>query len=82
MSIDGLSIQEQIEILNRIDILQNLRKIYNKNHRVCPRCKQRSYTTTLVSFPIYENDFKSYKDLNEVKCICGFNGIVHDLISK
>jgi predicted nucleic-acid-binding Zn-ribbon protein len=58
-------------------------KIYHKAHKVCPKCGNSSYLTTLIGFPLYMSKKEEYKDLNIIKCQkCGYSGTAHSLISK
>lgn len=53
---------------------------YNNEHRYCPNCGSNKYKTTFVGYIFY--DYEKYVDRNGVLCECGWNGIVHDLVSE
>lgn len=59
-------------------------KIYNSeeeyywDHRVCPECKKREYSSTYLGY-VFEKG-KLYKDENWCKCSCGWEGITDDLV--
>ena len=56
---------------------------YRAQHRCCPICSSRNYSTTLVGFFLDANHPDDYKDRNSVHCLdCGWKGIVHDLVPE
>lgn len=58
-------------------------KKYEKQHKLCPKCGSKEYTTTLISYPLYSDRREEYKDLNSCWCCeCGHIHIYHDRISK
>jgi len=56
------------------------RREYYEAHAVCPCCGHYTWrnNTMQVRFGKYEN----FKDLNVTKCVCGWEGKVHDLVSR
>lgn len=51
---------------------------YYNNHVACPKCNSMNLEETTLGFLILT---KNCKDYNNVKCcVCGFIGIVHDLV--
>lgn len=53
---------------------------YCKLHRACPSCGSDEVVTTCKGYIIV--DVTRFKDENQVKCKCGWRGIVHDLLDK
>jgi hypothetical protein len=52
---------------------------YYKLHEVCPICKQIPNEQTYMG---YINPSDENPDENECKCLCGWIGIVHNLIKR
>ena len=56
---------------------------YRKQHRVCPKCGSKHYSTTLVGFAYNCEHPETYKDLNSVTCyVCGWRGVRHELVPE
>lgn len=53
---------------------------YSSSHRKCPKCGGTNNSQTLVAYILNPNDYESYQDKNHVRCECGWEGIVHDLV--
>jgi len=61
----------------------DFRENYAKQHRVCPKCGSRNFSTTLVGYPLHKDHMETYKDLNRIECYnCGWKGIGHDLVPE
>ena len=61
----------------------DFRENYAKQHRVCPKCGSRNFSTTLVGYPLYKDHMETYKDLNRIECYnCGWKGVRHDLVPE
>ena len=41
---------------------------YNKEHEVCPKCGEKSHSTTLMGYILNSEKREEYKDLNT--CVC------------
>ena len=54
--------------------------IYREKHCCCPTCGSKDFEETTVGYPIL--DPEKDKDINSVRCACGFTGIVHDLVPE
>jgi ssDNA-binding Zn-finger/Zn-ribbon topoisomerase 1 len=52
---------------------------YNKEHKYCPNCGNNKLMVTFAGYIFY--NYETYVDKNSVSCECGWNGIVHDLVS-
>jgi hypothetical protein len=59
--------------------LYNTREEYYKEHRVCPKCGNRT-SSTYIGFVFQKG--KPYKDENICECKCGWKGIFDDLVRK
>ena len=54
---------------------------YRRNHSRCPQCNQvRKFTQTCIGYMF--TDPATHVDGNRVYCVCGFEGIVHDLLPE
>ena len=79
-----LTYKEQVELFNKNDILLDygiqkptmVDEKYYKEHRYCPKCGSGSIGFTLASY------WGKNIDKNKADCICGWHGIVDDLINK
>jgi len=61
----------------------DFRENYAKQHKVCPKCGSRNFSTTLVGYPLYKDHMETYKDLNRIECYnCGWKGVRHDLVPE
>jgi hypothetical protein len=49
-------------------------KNYREAHKVCPNCGSKYYSSTYAAYI-------DPPDMNEVKCSCGWSGIVDDLVA-
>ena len=58
------------------------RRMYYNEHRVCPRCRNETYSTTYVGFVAVTGMYHDFQDENQIECKCGFKGITHDLVPK
>lgn len=58
------------------------RRMYDKQHQVCPNCGSPSFSSTYAGYIAVVDRYQNFKDENCVKCSCGFEGIVHDLVPK
>lgn len=82
IKINELSKKEQERILKLHDEYEKFMMDYNKQHKLCPKCKSDSYSSTCVGYPFYHDDKEGYKDLNRCKCIkCGDTHIRHERVS-
>lgn len=57
-----------------------LMKEYHNSHRNCPECGSLPSYSTYMGYILDLRCPQNYKDLNTVKCDCGWKGIVHDLV--
>lgn len=59
---------------------------YNRKHALCPQCRTKNYTSTLLGYvPTIRADYTvsdNFKDENDIMCACGWEGITHDLIEE
>lgn len=66
-----------VENLQKKTLLQDRKsfvKEYHKLHSVCPKCLTKNFERTTMGF-------SGDTDRNRCRCICGWVGVVHDLIS-
>jgi len=52
--------------------------LYRLDHRYCPKCRSGSIGETIAGKIVL--DLSITKDENEAVCVCGWKGIVHDLV--
>jgi transcription elongation factor Elf1 len=56
---------------------------YGKNHKCCPVCGSKNYSTTLVGCIFDNNHPDAYVDRNRVSCHnCGWVGIRHQMVPE
>ena len=55
-------------------------KEYNLLHRHCPECGSGEITSTCIGFMFI--DLETAYDSNKADCVCGWEGIVHNLVSS
>lgn len=55
---------------------------YKIDHEVCPDCGSNSHSSTLWGYIFNSDNPESYKDENNVNCVCGWKGTAHDLVKK
>ena len=82
MKFEDLPIEIQEQIKKEEIIFKDYKNKYYSLHSVCPKCKERNFISTLMAFPIYLDRLTEYQDLNDVKCNCGWDGTIHELISE
>jgi hypothetical protein len=57
-------------------------KMYNKEHKVCPKCGSNKHTSTLMGYIFDNSKPDEYKDLNRCQCTnCGDQHTCHERIS-
>lgn len=58
-------------------------KQYHNNHKLCPKCKSKAHTSTLVGYILDKENPDQYKDLNRCTCLnCGNIHTTHDRIKE
>jgi len=75
---------------DKIDVYKEYISIkeYYMRHNRCPKCGQDKFVLSEVertTGPIFEsksNPYRIRKDQNKANCVCGWAGIVHDLIDE
>lgn len=82
MKFEDLPIEIQEQINKEDMIFKEYKNKYYSAHSNCPTCNRRNFVSTLMAFPIYLDRLTEYKDLNYVKCNCGWGGTIHELISE
>ena len=56
---------------------------YHNNHKLCPKCKSKAHTSTLVGYILDKEKPDQYKDLNRCTCLnCGNIHTTHDRIKE
>lgn len=50
-------------------------KKYRKDHALCPKCKTKLHSSTLMGYILDLDHPEDYKDLN--KCVCSNCGDIH-----
>jgi len=53
------------------------REEYDGLHKYCPACGRQEFETTCMA--IFAEDFKTVRDNNRVKCLCGWKGTRHEM---
>ena len=59
-----------------------MKKIYNKQHEVCPKCGCNQGRISLLGYLLHWDKKEEYKDLNSFICEhCKYRCTIHDKIS-
>ncbi len=59
---------------------RELQTAYNAQHHRCPECRSEEIATTLTGSLLPNSP--NVPDRNRAWCICGWKGIVHNLLPK
>ena len=66
----------------KIDRMHEYEDRYYEARKCCPKCHGRNMMQTLMGFLPNANNLEAFKDRNDVRCDCGWVGIVHDLVKE
>lgn len=83
MNFSDLSKEMQDIILESQGKSSDFRTEYNRLHECCPNCGSIPHMSTLMGFPMYDDNLEAYKDLNDCTCVnCGDKHTTHERVPK